>query len=404
MLSSSFKTSWALSDVTKAKWMSGGTLRLDRRKPDVFGRVRGSGYKVYIKPATYLAILEKSDEILTSMRDLAEEADPQPTSIHLHGNSIIQLSYFQKDSNVAEMFPYYGIHMLDEEGCIIVGAGINLTQSEFDQFLHILKNVMEHVEKHKSPLTYVKQQMDMTDGEDNRPVSSKTMLNLKQTVTSRMASTGLKHITTSDDTIGEGAKKAADEETPKKKRKLHSDGPENKKIVITLYGWGWTPHQEVDGLVRLNGKSQGGWFVDPKRCLEEAMLHKPAEEGPYKLCKPVDQGSYKLNTITRKKYLNIDRDMFDAALGKLVNDAVNTGEDLCDGQNESSILGNISFSHIYALCEKAIRFYQVLTDKDTKHLMNVACEYEKDKNIFVLLTQKCLNKYFVELFDYIVGK
>lgn len=414
MASSSYKSSWDLSDTVKAKWMSGGTIRLDRRKADILGRVRGNGYKVYIKPATYLAILDKSEEIINSMRDLAEELDPQPTNIHLHGNAILQISYFQKDSNVAELFPYYGIHMVDEEGCIIVGAGINLTQSEFDKFLEVLTSVLQQIEKNKS-LTFPLKKMDVCDGVSNKlPLlnlkqtgacsgdSSKPPAVLKQAVicgggTSKSTSPGLTnhHSKASE----ESTKKEGVGEGGRKKRKhagdsVADDGDDKQKIGLTLYGWGWCLIND-DGSVKLNGKSQGGWFVDPKKCIEEAMSRKP-----------IDGRNYKMNTITCKKYLDIDHDMFDAALGKLVKDAtfMNDQRDCCDGQNEPTILGNISFVDIYGLCEKAIRFYQTLTDKNINHLINLVSEYQKDRSIFYLIQKNYLNKYFVQLFDFLTGK
>ena len=173
--------------------------------------------------------------------------------------------------------------------------------------------------------------------------------------------------------------------------------PSQKKIGITLYGWEWYL-PESDGAVGGVRKSQGGWFVNPKNCVEEAEKQKPTDR------------SYKMCTFTRKKYMTVNNAMFDAAVGKLVEkSAINMLEigsvDNVDGdiyeKHGADILAEISFGDIFETCKRAIQLYQSFTEADDSWLMNVVCEYTKDGSIFHSLKNQHLNKYFVQLFNYL---
>ena len=375
MLPSGFKGSSQLSDITKLTWMSGGNIRLIRKKMDMLGRTRGYGYKVYIKPATYLAILDKSGEIDSRMRSLSEEENPKPSNILLHGSTILQVSLFQKDVSVPELYPYYGIHLLDSDGDIVAGAGINLTQEEYVNFLTMLMKWRAAV----TPVIEVASDSEMKREEgvcgegvdvDERYKPEKKKMRYAE---------------------------ASSTKSPRVKYSINMETPQ-RKIGITLYGWEWCL-PEADGTVKQAGKgSQGGWFVDPKHCVEEAKKQRPDDGCYYKMC-----------TFTRKKYYAINHDMFDASVGKLLQkSAVElelVGSDGVDGvdyeKHGANLLSGISFGDIFDMCKRAIQLYQSFTEADDNWLMNAVCEYTKDENIFHLLKYQYLDKYFVQLFNYL---
>jgi hypothetical protein len=139
----SFKTTWELSSYTTAKWMASGNLKIHRKKPDAYGRIKGNGYKVYVKPTTCIAIWEKREEIDATMHDMTHQEDPEPTNIHLVDNSIMQLSLIHKKKDLSKLYPYYGIHILDEDQNIVVGGGLNLSNEEYSNFLKMMASYQQ---------------------------------------------------------------------------------------------------------------------------------------------------------------------------------------------------------------------------------------------------------------------
>jgi hypothetical protein len=166
----------------------------------------------------------------------------------------------------------------------------------------------------------------------------------------------------------------------------------SKKIAVTLYGWEWYPVKD-DGSIEMTGKAQGDLFVDPKECVNQAMQNRPK------------YGKYKMNTITRKVTFPINHDLFDAALGRLVQlrqyHHKKMGMPEGHPSAESTILGSISYAEIYDLSRKAIQFYQSVTEMDMMHLMELLTDYKKDYNIFYLIKNKFLNNIFVQLFNFL---
>jgi uncharacterized protein (DUF1684 family) len=136
-------TTWELSPSTTAKWLANGTLKLTRRKPDIFGRIKGSGYKVYVKPLTCVTILDKVDEINSTMEELKKQEDPESTNIHLHGDTILQLNLLYKE-DLENFIEYYGLHKVDDNNIIQVGLGMNLNRIEYHTFLKMLKSWKLH--------------------------------------------------------------------------------------------------------------------------------------------------------------------------------------------------------------------------------------------------------------------
>jgi hypothetical protein len=545
--STNMKTTWELSEYTTAKWMASGTLKIQRRKPDVFGKPKkqGHGYIVYVKPATCQAILEKRDEIRSTMNDMMQQDDPEPTNIHLWGNYVLQLSVFLRDGLEC---PYYGIHKLDEDQCVVVGAGLNLKQAEYDAFLKMLVRWKLYLttstkmcdgsftndggkkkRKNKDVVQLKKNQgiencgtqtdprlmedFQNLDSDDVVPKKKQCTANChNQTVPGPMEGSqypeGISPISDDqldqftdllkpDDTytdvippmelasakkqtgteqfskqfskdqtvdstvkvyaskshtgdikpVGDvaqdmkktkelvnqtdqvSAKKQAMEEItdlmkeeaeimklmkketePMKEEAEQvvkqtdqvlsskvqevggADSKISRKIGVTLFGWEWCLVKD-DGSIELLGKPQGDFFVDPKMCVSQAMQNKPK------------YGNYKMNTITRKVHLPINQDLLDAALGRLVQLRQYHHKKLGMPEGhptaESTILGSISFAEIYDLCRKAIQLYQSVTELDMSHLMELLSEYKKDYNIFYLLKHKFLNKYFVQLFEFL---
>jgi hypothetical protein len=518
------KTTWEFSPYTTAKWMVNGTLKITRRKPDMFGRIRRSGYLIYVRPATCHAILNKRDEIESTMNDMMQQDDPEPTNIYLWGKFILQLSIFLKDGVECA---YYGIHTLDEDQSVIEGRGLNLNQTEYDAFLKMLTKWRLYLQtsarmsndflpnddarkkrKIKDAVQPKKNQCIVNGGNQTVPkvmkctqnpdsdvvIAEKKQCTVKsdnQTVPEDMQDSQypegifpnidnqldqftdlLKTDNTYDDVIppmelalakkqsgkeeftntyddvilpmelssvkkqtskqatkdqitsklqtGEEIKKKSimkeitdlmkeeteimelmkketepmKEETEPDKVQVGvgADSKITKTIGITLYGWEWSLVKD-DGSIEMVGKAQGEFFVDPKECVNQAMQNKPKH------------GKYKMNTITRKVNLPINHDLLDAALGRLVQlrqyHHKKLGMPEGHPSAESTILGSISFAEIYDLCRKAIQLYQTVTELDMSHLMELLSSYKKDYNIFYLLKNNYLNKYFVQLFDFL---
>lgn len=351
MFPKNFKTSWDLSDITNVKWLMGGAIRITRKKYDVLGRLKEGGYKVYVKPATYLSIWEKKDEIESSMLDLLGE-EGVPINVELHDNLIMQLSLFQKEG--LERQVYYGIHSLDEEGDIMTGVGINLNCEEYHNFIDML-----------------------------------------------MKWRGQREVNGADNVDGDKKKRKMDIAVPS----TSSPPPKvikgvRRKIGITVFGWEWCVSDGVTAFTT-SGESQGKWCIDPKNCLQEAVHNKP------------ESSNYKLEIFQRKMYLDIEQDMFDAALAKLINKNIplykeqrmsymnpEIGYDDYETYG-SQVLESISIGDVFGLCKRAIATYQNFTSEMNVWLMKTLALYPKSESIFFMMRQNCLNSHFVELFDFV---
>lgn len=421
MATANFKSSWDLSDVTKAKWMNGGGIRLERKKRDILGRLKGGVYKVYIKPSTYMAILEKREEIERQMRILSEtneDEDGKTFNLHLYGNAILQLSLFQRDPEVPELVPYYGLHLIDSEGVIISGGGLNFSEQEWSNFLSMLMTWRDaaeqklQVEKEQKIRLEKKRKIDFYDGEENADAKKKK----KKVMSENQEPIDHKFLVPQTPSANSSVVPKFTPSTsvalpnPETSRKLASMNVQStvlssqRQLGLDLYGWEWCLYKD-DGTVITTDKTQGGWFVDPKYCLEEAMKNKPN-----------DGRKYKINTIRKKYQFDIDNDMFDTVVGKLIEknladfkekNQIMSPENVddCDGDDYDKygldILAGVSFGDIFEFCKKAIRFYQSFTEADNNWLMNAICEYTKDESILFLLKNNYLNKYFAQMFDFL---
>jgi hypothetical protein len=428
-----FQTTWELSPYTTAKWLANGSLKFIRRKPDVFGKIRGGGYKVYVKPSTCLSILGKMNEIKNTMEELKKQEDPESTNIHLHGDTILQLNLLYKD-DLSDFIEYYGIHRVDDDNNIQVGVGLNLNKTEYHCFLKMLMSWKEYNSR--------KEQTRKRSGEAvNHPSKRKRGLDKKSMTSEKIQSTKSSEEVSSlqseeqpppqmeepysqmeeadsqvvgDKLIQEPMKPVRgektepikpkvqkEEETTEKTTKL-AEGDTNggthiltekQKFEVTLYGWEWQP-RKADNTSDFKGKPQGGWFIDPKKCIDEACRFRPE-----------DFTAYLMNIITRKIQLYVNQDMFDCALAKLIRDkmakmGIHTPVPDLKLASEQKLVDSIPVIEIYRVCKTAISYYQEMTELDENYLMKALSEYTKDVNIFYLMKHKYFNIYFVDLFDF----
>lgn len=340
MLPANFMTTWSLSDSTKAKWTNGGTLILERRKKDILGRESLSAYKVFIKPATYLTIYEKNDAIRKKMDELKEVENLTPVNFVLYDRYIIQLSLFKRGKSLE---PYYGIHILDQTDQIKIGCGLNLTEAEWIDFIQMLEEWYEGVIE--------------CDSKESKK---------------------------------EGEKKK------KGKKRKTSIIYKSEQLCVTLYGWEWIYASEKG-----NGVNQGGLFINPSLCLQEAMKFRP-------------EGDYHMETIEQKHFFDIDCDMIETAFGYLITrhiglykeareNYMNTED--CDLYERygSEILGDISVGEIFDLCKMTITKYRIFTEEDNKWLMHLFSNFNKDESILNRLQKEQFKPYLMSLFEYVGG-
>lgn len=352
MLPPNFKTTWVLSDSTKAKWTNGGTLILERRKKDILGRESTCAYKVFIKPLTYLSIYEKNKTIQKKMDELIEEENSNPLNFSLHDNHILQLSLFRRDK-VLE--PYYGIHVLDSEDQIQVGTGVNLTETEWNAFIQMVGEWYGGFESDSKALKEEKEKKRR----------------------------GKKRKITLESETNDG----------KKEKKMEND-EEKKRLCITLYGWEWEHPSE-------NGKNetQGDFFVNPSACLQHAMSLKP-------------EGDYNLKTIERKHFFDIDYDMIETAFAYLVKKNIDLyKESRANYMNGdvsdlyeiygAEILESISIGEIFDMCKMTIVKYQSFTEDDNMWLMHLFSSFNKNEDIFNRLLAENFKPYFMSLYEYV---
>lgn len=379
MLPPNFKTTWHLSDNTTAKWLSGGSIKLIRKKFDILGREKES-YKVYVKARTYLTILERHREVERAMEKLVEEGTSMMASVPLHGNFIIQLSLFQTDVGKVDRHPYYGIHLIDDEGEIVVGKGMNLTREEYLAFIRMLRRWRGDGNSEDG---------QGESGDETQVGSKKENYRLKK----------------EEEVKEEGERKT-------KKRKVDSaleDGSSSKvakfitkKISVNLYGWEWV--EKESDYIPLTPEGQGGWHIDPQNCLQEALNRKPT-------------GLYRLETLQKRMDLVVGEEMFEAAFAKLVINKVkeiktqllsySNPPPMSDGPfDDYDIYGKdavemVQIGDIFSLCKTAISRYQSSSIDMDHHLMKCLGAFNKSETIFYMIRQNHLNDHFVQLFDYI---
>lgn len=347
MLPSNFKTTWVLSESTKAKWTKAGTIILERRKKDILGRSSLSAYKVFIKPLTYLTIYEKNKAIRKRMDELIEEESIIPVNFNLYDNYIIQLSLFKRK----EIFePYYGIHILDLEEQIQPASGINLTDTEFSVFIQMLEEWYGNtIEKKKTK-------------------GKKRKLNL-------------------EDNVQEKEKKKKQTDTAKEKKE------KKKQFFVILYGWEWIYYGSENGKCT----QEGGLFISSRLCEREAMKCKPA-------------GDYKLKIIEHKQFFDIDFDMIETAVGYLINKNIDLYKELYNIYTEDidlydqygpEILRNISNEEIFDLCKMVIMNYQTFSEEDNLWLEQLVSTFNKNESILIRLRLDNFKPYLMSVFEFV---
>lgn len=127
------KSTYHLSDITSAKWMMGGKCRISKKKffLDENGDEGSYFYKIWTKLKTCQAVLSKQNAVTSAMNDVMAETKKSPFNIQLYDNRVVRISKLYGKL-------YIGLHILDEEGEVEVGQGINFSSAEFDNFCKMM--------------------------------------------------------------------------------------------------------------------------------------------------------------------------------------------------------------------------------------------------------------------------
>lgn len=307
-------TSFELSEVTQGVWLDKGEIQL-RRIKDI-GDDFDAGYKIYISVNSVRVIREKRDEIQETVLSIMKGDIESPYNIHLYKQQVLRLSHFYDNF-------YFGLHMLDSNGKVKIGKGMNLTEEEYEK---LLKNVDKKVE---NDCYYAALQ--------TAPTPSTSGGN-----TLKRASTSLPSFTSS-------TKKAA---------------PLPLSIPAVFYGWKWL--SEVGGQQVSDNKTDGLWHACPKLCFHEAMAFKPVDDG--------DFVQHKLDVFTVIEDIAVDTDFMDAVMVKIIKKKI---AEMVDQDKRSSIycsdsedeeddniliygktaLDRITFGELYDNCVHILVFY-----------------------------------------------
>jgi len=119
-----------LSKTTTVEWIGGGQLLICRRKRRYDGTLSPFPYEVYVNPEACTAILDKQQQIDTTMSCIKSQQLSSPTNVDLGGGRVLQCSLF----NGA---PKYGIHILENDK-IARRRGCNLSTDEYRQLINFL--------------------------------------------------------------------------------------------------------------------------------------------------------------------------------------------------------------------------------------------------------------------------
>ena len=132
-------SAFLLSNVTKAVWLERGAIQLTRIK-DEDEDFNQDGRSIYLFHQSCWAIVRKYQLIQESMSGVKEGEIESPCNIVLHKQQVIRLSEYHGQY-------YYGLHILDNEGHVKIGRGMNLTEDEYQELVN--KLMIRFVEKEK---------------------------------------------------------------------------------------------------------------------------------------------------------------------------------------------------------------------------------------------------------------
>jgi len=390
------ESAFLLSDFTQALWLDKGGMQLSkiREQGDNFDR----GYRIYLTPQSCRFIATKWELILDTMIGIMDGLIDSPCNIGLYRSQVVRLSHFYDEI-------YYGIHTLDVHGQPRVGKGMNLIEEENrsltmqlieryapDQLKKYTRRLasLDKAESAKN-VSELDGKQEATKGKKRSRPSQGTSSESSETV----SEPGKKRSRPSQGTSSESSETVSEPKIAKK-----TDKPE---FAVTLYGWLW--YNDNDQYVS-QGESQGGWHYNPKECFSEAMQFKPTDENL--------SGNYKLDVFDKTDLIQIDKELMDAALSKLVK--VNVA--LCVAQDKEldlytsdwqdigvygkTVLERISTTEVYDLCKKALKHY---VDNITQNMelifMKKFADFSKEDQILSVIANGGLKANLVELFDYI---
>jgi hypothetical protein len=352
-------TRFLLSDFTEGVWLAKGGLQLRRIKEeeDDFD----SGYKIYVPYQSLRAIVSKRETIKDSANDVAQMLVESPMNIVLYKRQVLRLSLFYEEL-------YYGLHVLEGDGRIAIGMGMNLSEIEYSKLLEKLLEKFQSTSTSTSP---------NPDG--------------------------------SNDAEGEGSESEA-QPSRKRRRKQATLKPlkvgagEMKDLFFpaTLYGWFW--YSDTGAQYVPTKETAGQWHFNAKDCFFEATACKPHVEGEH----------YQLDVFDKTQQIAVNTDFLDAAFAKLIqfNASLCAQEDKINSLYSASDMddldayGKIAFeriplSDIYELCRKAVSHYTPLSKPMELFLMKKATSYEKVDSVLSMMKTNSLDHTLLDLMDYI---
>lgn len=436
------KTTYDLSTATFAKWTNGGSIQLNRKRWDRLGRLLSSTRKVYIEPMTLPIILEKSKTVLEKLREV-EWGIHETHNISLYDNHVIHISKLYRNL-------YIGLHWLDEDDEIITGPGINLSPEEWENLIEMLKdklrpnnktqingangnskpkkrridvNTLSFANKKgngkeptQSPPDGASEQSKLCqlDGATvGKHHSSKQEKNKKGKVLCRQYSLPNGALLTSPEkeiqktcssgTVEEKTDDAEESIVACAKVDEESYSPSIRPstlpfpdtFTVNKFAFKW--HIPGDS----GSAIQSRWYIDPELCELEGAHRQPADP---KFQMYVDQQAFSIA---------MGKNLFNAAFAQLIKDEMERQIEkdkltyTYDAAGDDweiygkSALAQIVPMQISTLCERAISFYQFVTDDITANLQSAFSEYVMTEDILNLMRESALHPEMKELFEYV---
>ena len=116
-----------LSYFTRASWIDKGTIKLTRIK-DPSEDFDQHGRSIYLSHQSCWTIARKHQIIQESMEGIMEGVIESPCNVVLYKQQVMRLNQYYDNY-------YYGIHILDQDGTVKVGRGMNLSEDEYHVLL-----------------------------------------------------------------------------------------------------------------------------------------------------------------------------------------------------------------------------------------------------------------------------
>ena len=342
-------TKFTLSKTTVGTWLTKGKLLLTRRRFDVRGKKVESEYRVYVSAESVHLILGKVDDIHSTAAAIMDGKTLNPANIYLFHCQAIHLSKF--DNRM-----YYGIHMIDEDGDVVVGTGLNLSLEEFEGLVEAIK------------IRYP----ESTDDDDF--VVDKRMRVNEQASTSGVVTLGASSSTGGGNQVSEPY-----------------------ALEIRQFGSVWYCNEAIPDVSAVEV-----WYLDSTTCLSTALLRKP-------VCGLLDQ-NYSLKSFSRVIYLKLDVDLLDAVFAHMIRYQV----ELCrkgepeyfspsDEIDELQLYGSQAFDWInvqelFKATMKVLKQHIECIDYTVElELMQIVSKYKKDEEILERMKNNSLNVIYVGL-------